>query len=147
MNIDLSHSSERTFWDVMELSRRPPLLSHSCVKFLNGHFRNATDRQIRALAGRGGLLGINFCPAFLGASQKPANVGSVADQFEYVKELAGTDLLAIGSDFDGIRETPENLGGPDELPGLLEALRSRGFSDRELDDVGGSNFLRYLGWQ
>lgn len=147
LRIDLSHSSEKTFWDVLELSRRPPLLSHSCVKFLNRHFRNATDRQIRALSERSGLMGINFCPAFLGQQRQPISVESVADQFEYVKELAGTDLLAIGSDFDGIRETPQNLGGPDKLPVLLEVLRARGFRDRELEDIGSNNVLRYLEWQ
>lgn len=147
MAIDLSHSSKKTFWNVLEISRRSPLLSHSCVKFLNGHFRNASDKQIKAMADKKGLLGINFCPAFLGDKHKPRSVESVADQFEYIKELAGTDVLAIGSDFDGIRETPENLDGPDKLPGLLKILKSRGFSQRELEDISLNNTLRFLGWQ
>lgn len=147
IRLDLSHASERTFWQVLESIRRPPLLTHSCVKFLGGHFRNASDRQIRALAQRGGLLGINFCPAFLGQQKHKVSVASVADQFEYVKELVGAEVLAIGSDYDGIRETPQGLEGPDKLPGLLEALLCRGFSRKQLDDISCRNVLRYLGWQ
>lgn len=147
MHIDLSHSSDRTFWDVLEISRQPPLLSHSCVKFLNGHFRNASDRQIKAVSDNKGLMGINFCPAFLGSKYKPISNESVAEQFEYIKELAGTDILAIGSDFDGIKETPEGLDGPDKLPDLLNMLKSRGFSQKELDDISLNNAIRYFGWQ
>lgn len=147
MHIDLSHSSEKTFWDVVKTSRLPPLLSHSCVKFLNGHFRNASDDQIKALAHKKGLIGINFCPAFLGNKYKPVSIESVADQFEYIKELAGADVLAIGSDFDGIRVTPEGLDGPDKLPNLLKMLKSRGFSQMELDDISLNNALRFFGWQ
>jgi len=147
MHIDLSHSSEKTFWDVLETSRQSPLLSHSCVKFLNGHFRNASDRQIKAVSDKKGLIGINFCPAFLGSKHKPVSIESVADQFEYIKELAGTDILAIGSDFDGIRETPEGLDGPDKLPDLMDMLKSMGFSKKELDDIILNNAIRYFGWQ
>jgi membrane dipeptidase len=147
MHIDLSHSSEKTFWDVLKTSKRPPLLSHSCVKFLNGHFRNASDRQIQAVSEKNGLMGINFCPAFLGDKHKPVSIENVADQFEYIKELAGTGILAVGSDFDGIRETPEGLDGPDKLPDLLNILRARGFSQKELDDISLNNALRFFGWQ
>lgn len=147
IRLDLSHSSELTFWQVLESARNPPLLSHSCVKFLNRHFRNASDRQIRALAQGGGLLGINFCPAFLGLQRPRVSLESVADQFEYVKELVGTDVLAIGSDYDGIRETPPGLEGPDKLPALLEALAGRGFSPKQIVDISCRNVLRYLGWQ
>jgi membrane dipeptidase len=132
---------------VLKTIKSPPLLSHSCVKYLNGHFRNATDKQIKALSQKKGLIGINFCPAFLGNKQIPKSIESVADQFEYIKELAGTDMLAIGSDFDGIRETPEGLDGPDKLPDLVQMLRSRGFSQKELDDISLNNALRYFGWQ
>lgn len=147
LHIDLSHSSERTFWDVLETSKMPPLLSHSCVKHLNGHFRNATDKQIRAIAQKKGLMGINFCPAFLGNKHKPASIESVADQFEYIKELTGTEILAIGSDFDGIRETPEGLEGPDRLPYLMDKLAERGFSTAELEKAGIGNAIRFFGWQ
>jgi membrane dipeptidase len=147
MHIDLSHSSEKTFWDVLEISKLPPFLSHSCVKYLNEHFRNADDWQIRALAQRKGLMGINFCPAFLGKKHKTVSVESVADQFEYVKELAGSEILAIGSDFDGIRETPEGLDGPDKFPSLLKSLKDKGFSRSELEDIGLNNVLRFMKWQ
>jgi len=147
MHIDLSHSSEKTFWDVVKTSKYPPLLSHSCVKHLNGHFRNATDKQIRALADKKGLIGINFCPAFLGKTHRSVSIESVADQFEYIKELVGTGILAVGSDYDGIRETPEGLDGPDKLPDLIGLLKARDFNRLELEDIGLNNILRFMGWQ
>jgi membrane dipeptidase len=145
MLIDLSHSSEQTFWDVLKVSKKPPLASHSCVKFLTPHFRNLSDRQIRALARRGGLIGINFYPGFLD-QQIPATIESVARQFIYIKELAGTQCLALGSDFDGVSSLPRGLEGPDKVPQLLETLSRQGFTRQELTDIGLHNFLRYLGW-
>jgi membrane dipeptidase len=83
----------------------------------------------------------------LGLQRPRVSLESVADQFEYVKELVGTDVLAIGSDYDGIRETPPGLEGPDKLPALLEALAGRGFSPKQIVDISCRNVLRYLGWQ
>ncbi len=146
MIIDLSHSSEKTFWDVLKVSRRPPIASHSCVRFLNDHSRNLSDRQIKALSRKGGIIGINFYPGFLGSSKK-ADIGSVASQFEYIRELAGSQCLALGSDFDGISSVPKGLEGPDKIPQLMDTLLQRGFSSREIADIGLNNFIRYLGWE
>lgn len=144
--IDLSHSSPRTFDDVLECSARPVMVSHSCAAALRPHHRNLTDGQITALAATGGLLGINFYPGFLGDRRDPADIRSVVDQFVHVKQLAGAGLLAMGSDFDGISKTPQGLDGPDKFPDLLEALRQAGFTETEIDGIAGGNVLRFLGW-
>ena len=65
MMIDLSHSSDETFWDVIELSAKAPMASHSCCRAICGHRRNLTDEMIRALGERDGYIGINFYPAFI----------------------------------------------------------------------------------
>jgi membrane dipeptidase len=64
--IDMSHASERTFWDVMAVTERPIVASHSNAKTLCGHARNLTDGQFLALARAGGGAGLNLCPHFLG---------------------------------------------------------------------------------
>ena len=146
--MDLSHSSEKTFWDVLTVAKKPPFASHSCARDLNKkfQFRNLSDEQIKALARAGGLIGVNFYPGFLGEKQKPADINSVADQFEHMKKLAGVECLALGSDFDGINEVPMGLEGPDKIPDLLKALKKRGFSNEEISKVALDNFIRYMGW-
>ncbi|HBE73034.1 MAG TPA: peptidase [candidate division Zixibacteria bacterium] len=144
--LDLSHSSEKTFWEVLRLSEKPVIASHSCAGFLQPHFRNLSDAQIKALAGSGGLLGINFYPGFLGERDGRCGLDRVADHFAYVRELAGAGCLALGSDFDGISRVPDGLDGPHKFPALLNELKARGFTARELRDVAGGNFLRLLGW-
>ena len=65
MIVDVSHVSESTFWDVMEVTDKPVIASHSCVYAINPHYRNLKDDQIEAIAKNGGVIGINFYPAYL----------------------------------------------------------------------------------
>jgi len=144
--IDLSHASRKTFWDVLQHSRRPVIASHSCVSFYRKHFRNLDDEQIKALAACGGLLGINFYPGFLGERSGRPALAEVVEQFVYVKELAGSRVLALGSDFDGISKLPPGLEGPHKIPQLLQELRNHDFQDDEIEQVALGNLLRLLGW-
>lgn len=144
--LDLSHSSERTFWDVMRISKNPAVVSHSCVGFLQPHFRNLNDQQLRALASAGWVLGINFYPGFLGERDGRCDLSRTADHFAYVAELSGPGCLAMGSDFDGVSKLPAGLEGPHRFPDLLWELRNRGFTPSELRGMAGENFLLLLGW-
>ncbi len=65
MIVDISHVSESTFWDVMEITEKPVIASHSCVHSIDPHYRNLKDEQIAAIAENGGVIGINFYPAYL----------------------------------------------------------------------------------
>ena len=67
MIIDVSHAHDETFWDVLRVSTKPVVASHSCARALCNHFRNLTDDMLRALAKNGGVVGINFAPGFLSA--------------------------------------------------------------------------------
>ena len=68
MMVDLSHASDRTFWDCLEVSKAPIVATHSCCRALCGHRRNLTDDMLKALGESGGYVGINFYPAFLSDS-------------------------------------------------------------------------------
>jgi membrane dipeptidase len=68
MMIDVSHVGEQTFWDVIQLSSKPIIASHSCVYNLAPHRRNLKDDQIKAIAKNGGVIQLNFSPGFVDSS-------------------------------------------------------------------------------
>ena len=80
------------------------------------------------------------------AHPKPrATIGDVADHLEHIRKVAGVDHVGMGSDFDGIPETPVGLEAVDKFPALLAQLARRGWSDAELAKVAGANLLRVMG--
>lgn len=145
MLIDVSHLSDGGFWDVVHLSRRPFIASHSNCRAINPHPRSMTDDMIRALADRGGVMGLNFCPAFL--TQDTAARGSAVDdlarQLRHRIRVGGLECAAIGTDFDGISGDLE-IPSADRMPFLFEALQQRGFTSLELDHLCWQNVSRVL---
>ncbi len=158
--LDVSHLNRQSFWDVLEFSHGPVLASHSNAAALWDHRRNLTDDQIKALAARGGLIGLNFVPRFVG----PGNLlEGLARHAEHVAGLAGIEHLALGPDFTdylahmGVFESkaqrlerPDEPKWPDEqptvrlLPSFYQALRDRGFSEADARAVMSDNALAYL---
>lgn len=122
--IDVSHLSERGFWDLAELARRPFVASHSNARSLCPHPRNLTDDQIRALVAANGLIGITFVPFFLQVL-RPAGIDDVLRHVEHVCALGGANHIAFGSDFDGIDTYTQGLAGPADYPALADALLAR----------------------
>jgi membrane dipeptidase len=100
MLVDLSHAGERTFFDALEIDAPPPFASHSCCKAIADHPRNVTDAQMRALADRGGLLGITFVTPFLDDRERAAE-GAVRDEADYqaLGSLGSTEALMLRGDW------------------------------------------------
>ena len=159
MMVDISHVSDETFYDVLSVSTAPVIASHSCCRALSGRPRNLDDRMLKALAGNGGVVQINFYPLFLdaatvgslgsvgsGTSSMPAfampSYKKVVDHIEHAVEIAGIGNVGIGSDFDGIGYTPAGLEDISKLPVIWEELSSRGYGDKEISMIAGGNFLR-----
>jgi len=141
MVVDVSHLAEKSFWNVLEHSAKPVLASHSNCRSLLDHPRNLSDEQLKALAQNGGVVAINFVPAFLG---RPAGVATVARHIEHAVDLAGIDHVALGSDFDGTEELPQGLENVTQLDNLAAELFSRGCSEADLRKIFGENVLRLL---
>lgn len=141
MVVDVSHLSDAGFYDVLAVSSQPVVASHSNCRALCPHPRNLTDDQIRALAAKGGVMGMNFFARFLRADG-PATVDDVVRHIEHVASLVGTEHVGLGSDFDGIGETPQGLEDVARLPNLIEALLRRNWKEEDLRRVLGGNFLR-----
>jgi membrane dipeptidase len=74
----------------------------------------------------------------------PVGIGDVADHIDHIRKVAGVDHVGLGSDFDGIAETPAGLDGVDKFPALLTELKRRGWPDGELAKVAGANLLRVM---
>ena len=160
---DVSHSSERAFWDVIGRSKKPVIASHSCAWGLCAAARNLKDDQLKALGDNGGLVGVNFFSAFLSESFRlvyeperekgvskpeatcsPVKQSLIADHIDYMINIAGEDSVALGSDFDGIPASPEGVTGSDFYPILEAELRSRGYTDKCIEKIFSANFLRVL---
>ncbi|MFZ5642365.1 MAG: dipeptidase [Bacillota bacterium] len=142
MLVDVSHLSERGFWDVLKLSQKPVIASHSNCRTLCDHPRNLTDDQIKALASAGGVAGLCFYPNFIDSGS--ANIERVLDHAEHMAGVAGVDCIGLGSDFDGIDSTIPELGDVTCLPSLTEGLLRRGFSGEDVKKIIGGNLLRVM---
>ena len=149
MLIDVSHISDEAFYDVLKYSTRPVVATHSCCRALANHPRNMTDDMIRALADKGGVIQINFYPLFLDETFPEAEMLTaprpsyklIADHIDHVVKLVGINHVGIGTDFDGIDVTPEGLENASMMPRLFEELRSRGYSEEDIEKVASRNFF------
>ena len=149
--IDVSHVSDDTFYDVLKYSTKPIVATHSCCRALCNHPRNMTDDMIRALAAAGGVIQINFYPVFLDGGFKEElndlprpSYKLIADHIDHVVSLVGVDHVGIGSDYDGIEVTPAGMEDISMMPVLFDELRSRGYSDADLEKIASGNFFRVL---
>lgn len=144
--VDLSHITEKGFWDVARLSTAPLVATHSNAHALCPSPRNLTDRQLDAIRDTGGMVGLNFATCFLrsdGEMRSDTPVDLMVEQLDYLIERLGEDHVGLGSDFDGAA-IPEAVGSSAGLPVLIDALRTRGYSDALLRKIGSENWLSLL---
>ena len=137
---DVSHLSDSCFWDVVEVKKGPFIASHSNCRAVCDHQRNLTDDMIKALADHGGVMGMNFAPAFV--DKEKATVEKLVDHIDHIVDLVGPDHVGLGSDFDGIRTTPEGLEDVSKMPNITRELVRRGYSDDDIKKILGGNHLR-----
>lgn len=164
VNIDLSHISEPSFWDVLDITDKPLVATHSNAKSLCNHPRNLTDDQIRAIAERNGVIGINFFSIFIDNEGRNATVDRLIDHIDHIVEIVGIDHVGLGPDFlnyyiKDLRSLDEQLDDPfgdtldtgaifevikdvTEFPNLFESIQKRGYSDKEVGKIQGENFVR-----
>jgi len=135
--VDLAHASTKTFFEALELTTFPPIVSHTGVRSVHDSWRNLADDQIRAVAERGGVIGVMFAPPAL----REPSLEEAVRHLEHVVELGGEDAAAIGSDFDGYVDPAIDAAG---LPALTELMLRRGFSEERVRRILGENALRVL---
>lgn len=164
--VDLAHASEPTFAEAVERARHV-LVSHACCRALRDHPRNLSDDQLRALAARGGVLGVMALALTVG---EPGTVERLVDHVDHAVETMGIEHVALGADFiDQVDELAVARGtrqpramdearrigggrlglrdfqGPQDYPRLVEALERRGYAGADLAAILHGNLLRLLG--
>ena len=140
--IDVSHLSDMGFWDVASHTKKPFIASHSCCRSLRKHPRNLTDEMLRLLGERQGLVGINFCGAFL-QEDGICTLNALVSHLRHIINVGGLDIAALGTDFDGISCELE-IPGCEYMNRLDEALLANGFLPSEVDAICTKNAERIL---
>ena len=142
--IDVSHLNDGGFWDLVELAKKPFIATHSNARAITNHQRNLTDDQLKALANKGGVTGLNFCHEFM-HDDRTDKLTTYADLIRHAKHIvnvAGEDVLAMGSDFDGISSTLE-WGDWSGMPALAEQLATV-FTEAQVEKFCYKNALRVM---
>jgi microsomal dipeptidase-like Zn-dependent dipeptidase len=138
MLVDLAHASARTIDDVLQMAKRPVVVSHTGVRGNCDNNRNLSDEQLRRIAGTGGIVGIGFWDTAVCGEDAAA----IAKAIRYAANTVGINAVALGSDFDGAVKTPFDVSG---MALITEALLQENFSEDEIKQIMGGNVLRLLG--
>jgi microsomal dipeptidase-like Zn-dependent dipeptidase/gamma-glutamyl-gamma-aminobutyrate hydrolase PuuD len=143
MIIDLSHASDSTFREVLELTTAPVICSHSSARALCDHDRNLTDDQLRALARNGGVVQVCLLNLYLHNDPEKASLTDAVEHIDHIVRVAGIDHAGIGSDFDGGGGVP-GLEGSNDLIQITVKLLEKGYSEEAIAKIWGGNFLRVM---
>jgi len=143
--VDVSHLSEKGFWDTIEASKSPVVATHSNVYELCKNSRNLKDNQIKAIAKSGGIIGICYYSNFLN-SKRPADVKDIVEHIKYIKNLVGIDHVGLGSDFDGmdISKTARNVDNISMIKNITKELKLQGFKCEEIVKIMWNNWSDIL---
>ena len=144
--VDLAHISRRGFFDAIEVHDRtkPVIVTHTGVSGVHEHWRNLDDAQLRAVGELGGVVGIMYQSSFLGEPLWGGRLSAIVDHLDHVIRVAGEDVPALGSDWDGAITPPRDLPTCLELPRLVEEMQRRGWSDERVQKVLAKNALRTI---
>lgn len=140
MIVDVSHLGDDGFWDVVKYCDGPFVASHSNARAVCNHTRNMTDDMIRALADKGGVMGLNFCGDFLNSNGK-SRVEDMVRHAKHIINVGGSDILGLGTDYDGIDGDLE-LDHCDKMPLLAQEMERQGFSTQQIEKIFHGNVLR-----
>ncbi|NXY13272.1 DPEP2 Dipeptidase, partial [Atrichornis clamosus] len=142
MLIDLSHASYSTVKAALNISKAPVIFSHSSAFSLCNHSRNVPDDILQQLKKNKGIIMVTFNADVLACGRKVVNISTLADHFDHIKKIAGSESIGVGGDYDGVERFPEGLEDVSKYPSLIEELLRRGWNETELKGVLRENFLR-----
>lgn len=140
--IDCSHASDKTFYDVINITTKPIVCSHSCSRSVCNHVRNMSDDMLLKLKENRGVVGINYCHDFVKGDDSIATIKDIVKHINYIRDLIGIDYIGLGSDFDGIENNNIELKDASMMNLLLDELKKQGYSEEDIDKILHKNVLR-----
>ena len=143
--IDVSHLSKNSFKDLIKINPKYVVATHSNVRKLCSNIRNLDDEEIKYIAKKNGVIGINLYNNFLTDNNK-ATIDDVISHITYISNLVGIKYVGLGSDFDGIEKDylPIGIKGVGDIYKIIDRMITRGFSNYEIEKIIGGNWFRYL---
>lgn len=142
MMVDLSHASEKSFYDALQISSTPIVCSHSSSRALCDHPRNLTDDQLRALAAHGGVAQVTLYSGFL-RKESPATIIDAISHLDHMIDIMGIEHVGIGTDFDGDGGII-GCASASALINFTRQLLNKRYSEEEIRLIWGENFLRVM---
>lgn len=143
--LDVSHVSEKSFWDAISNTSKPIVASHSNVYELCKNTRNLKDKQIVAIAKSGGIIGICYYSEFLNNSKR-ADLADIVEHIKYIRNLVGIDYVGLGSDFDGMdaNKTASGVEDMSKIGNIIKELKKQSFTDEDIGKVMWKNWYNVL---
>lgn len=132
--VDVSHASDRLFYDIVKYSEKPLIATHSNSRAVTNHKRNLTDEQFCIIKRRNGLVGLNFHRDFLNEDKLKASKTDILRHAEHFLSLGGEDNLAIGADFDGC-DLPADVLGINSMPDIYEAFLKINYPEELIEKI------------
>lgn len=147
IGVDLAHIDRKGFWAALGAcdESQPVFVTHTGVSGVFPHFRNLDDDQLRAVAERGGTVGIMLHSAYLGDPLFSGRLDSVVRHVLHAVRIIGADHVSVGTDWDGAISTPRDMPTCLELPKLVDRLLAAGLSEVECQAILGKSALRAIG--
>jgi membrane dipeptidase len=156
MTVDVTHLNDEGFWDVMEISKKPIIASHSNSRVIAGTMRNLTIEQMKEIASKGGVIGVNAVSIIVGMEDENSHLEQLLNHIDHLVEVVGIDHVGIGLDLceeffkyvspevlTSMQRKPfDVIKGHQNLPELIEGLINRGYKEDEMEKILGTNFLR-----
>ncbi len=141
--IDVSHGSEKLFYEVAQLSDAPFAASHSNSRSMTNNPRNITDEQFKIICQKDGVVGINFCRSFLNSEPQKAISEDILRHAEHFLSLGGENHLCIGSDFDGT-DMPKGITGIESMENLFELFLKHNYSESLINKLFFKNAYNFF---
>lgn len=155
--LDVSHANEKTFWDICKVAKKPFIASHSNCRSLCDVARNLTDDQLREIARRNGVVGVNSYEEFVSSDLEKRTVDNLVDHIDHMVEVMGIDHIGLGFDFAEYLNTDtlkhyvstytygvKGLEETDKAKNIINVLEKRGYSKEDIEKISYKNFYRVI---
>ncbi len=142
---DVSHLSDKGFYDIAKICRKPFVASHSNAREICNHPRNLTDDMIKTISDRNGVIGLNYCNSFLSNScekKRGVDIECFIPHINHILKIGGEDCLGLGTDFDGIDSPPLQIPDASKQQNLVTLLEKNGFKETVIEKICYKNIFR-----